>query len=308
MRNLVWILLLAACNKEDASTSRVTKHDAAPPPSEIDDTPPAEPLFVSGEGCKTEAECEPLCTKQLARACRELGKLRGLAPADVCKLGDGLSCFELAVTGAGDAAVARATLTASCDHGDAVSCYELAGFEDHGALGGRDTTAAITLRRKACDLGYAQGCFEIGDPTRALALALTACDHGDVVSCGGAMPFAEQIGVERAERVRRRLERALDKPCETDAEACYQGTVVAAGPASAAKWWERADKLWTAACDAGDRSACLELAAVLWPGPDSTPPPQLDRHRDPLRGKKMWQRACDLDPKDEATCAQAKAN
>ncbi len=118
------------------------------------------------------------------------------------------------------------------------------------------------------------------------------------------MTPAEQLGADRLLRVRRRVEQVLDKACETDAEACYQGTLVAADPGAVASWWLRTDALWTKACDAGDRDACIELASVLAPGEDATPPPQLDRHKDPFRGKKLWQRACELDPKDEVACAE----
>lgn len=307
MRNLwvVFLLVSAACRKDEPETSAVVKHDATPAKPLVDDTAPIEP-FASGADCDGEAACDAACKASRSRACRALGALRKLALPEICALGDGLACFEAAMATPGALEVtARDTLTRSCDLGDAVSCHHLADFDRHGTLGRRDTTAAQVLDRKACELGLAQGCFETFDYERALAIELTACDRGDIEACGGAMAPAQQIGGDRPDRVRRRLERALDRACETDAEACYQGTLIAGNAASVATWWTRADKLWAAACDAGDRAACLELAAVLAPGEDATPPPQLDRHRDPFRGKKYWKRACELDASDTLACAEA---
>lgn len=308
MRNL-WLILvvLAACKKDDAPTSKVVAHDAMPKPPDVDDTAPVEP-YADGGDCKDEPACEAACTAKKSRACAALGELRKLTPTDACKLGDGVACIGSAMSVAGDEAkvAARATLTASCDAGDAVSCHELAGLERHGQLGPRDTTTAQVHDRKACDLGLAQGCFETFDPERALAIDLTACDRGDLEACAGAMTPAEQLGPDRLLRVRRRVEKVLDQACATDADACYLGTLVAAEPAAVSSWWLRADALWTKACEGGDRDACVELAAVLAPGEDATPPPQLDRHKDPFRGRKYWQKACELDPKDEAACTEAK--
>jgi len=306
----VLLLLLAACRKDEPETSKVVKHDAAPAPSPVDDTAAVDPIAETGPGCTDDATCTARCALRFSRACRELA--RGDV-ARACAEGDGLSCFEAAVAAPADQraaleTTARETMTRSCDAGDAMACHDLAHLDRHGLLDRRDVAGAQVLDRRACELGLAQGCFETFDVERALAIHLTACDRGDVEACAGAMAPAEQINAERAARVKRRVVPVLARACETDPDACYQGALVADDASVITKLWARADAQWTAACDGGDREACVELATVLAPGVDDAPPPQLDRHRDPFRGRKLWQRACALDPEDELSCEAAKGS
>jgi TPR repeat protein len=216
----------------------------------------------------------PLATLLLGAACATSG---GGAAAPAAP-----AAPRAVLASASDASEAR------CARGFAVACRDLGRAHLTGERP-RDDRLAAAYATKACEIGEASGCADLGvlaatgrglpqDDTRAAALERRACDAGSALGCSNLAVLAVEGAVPMPPRPDEPLEgggrpiRLLRTACDAGVpEGCLNlGTVLAAGqlangdPAGAARAFAKA-------CGEGLALACHRLGLLAMRQPEAAP-------------------------------------
>jgi hypothetical protein len=152
---------------------------------------------------------------------------------------------------------------ARCDSGDSYACYTLAGHYEHGSDGAKlDLDKAIALYQKACAAKQLSTCFHLGmllddrkDGPGALDAFRRACDLGSAAGCNNVgVAYFTGAGIPKD------VDQGIafyQKACDgKEGLACNNlGNIYKEGKA-VKKDKARAKALFKAGCDAGNRSAC----------------------------------------------------
>jgi uncharacterized protein len=255
---------------------------AAPPsaaPALADDAAPAPARAADGTAVHAER-----CDAGDAAACSRLGAAylwgRGVAQDGAagerllrrgCDGGDLRGCYLLGLGEEG--AAATALLTVACDGGVALACRALALDHDDA----EDRPAANARYERACELGDALGCYQLGDRARGRARVAwyrRSCERDwleyDLMldEAPPAEPLADHRGCLRLAQIYLRDEdpgatpaqsiRALEALCERGVPAGCDFAAQRHGPALAAvlPWWRKG-------CDAGGVAQCYALGRRL---------------------------------------------
>lgn len=181
--------------------------------------------------------------------------------------------------GAGEpAAFDEGALAARCGRGFAAECRDLG--RARLLAPAPDPRLAAALLTKACEIGDAAGCSDLGvlyalgrgvaqSDERAAALARRACEQGSAIACSnqGAL-LAEGAAApnpgESREALEGRILRLLRLSCDALVpEGCTNlGTALDAGKLTA-RDTHGAGRAYRRACDAGFALACHRLAALV---------------------------------------------
>lgn len=166
--------------------------------------------------------------------------------------------------GAAEGPVARAALTLqrACDLGNADGCADLGALLLEGAEGvDRNTPVALSILAAACDAGSGHGCARLGDAhLRGIGVPGSASRAADLFS--------------------RACERNDPAGCRQIGELFARGDGVRRDP-------QRAQSLWDRACSQGDGRACDDLGSAALAGGASA--------ENARRAAELYERACNLD-------------
>lgn len=224
-----------------------------------------------------------------------------------CASGDTRSCVSLGVfydSGRGKDPEGRLAATAYAD-----ACYR-ADTEPEGCsryaqrlLQGRGTTKNAALAAwystRACDLGDARSCYELGrsfpkgtDPDKDAAIAAkqyeTDCNGGDAKACFGlGLLLGSAFGVNRDET---RANTLFVKACDGGyAQACFmRGIRFIGGRGELSPVITPAELFFKKACDGGDLQGCYMLGRFMDSGASSS-----WSHEDPAGAALLYTKACD---------------
>jgi TPR repeat protein len=180
-----------------------------------------------------------------------------------------------------------------CEQGGGESCNAAAHMYGHGQGVAADSARAISFGLRSCDLGFWQGCYNLGaslvgsDDAKVAAkgheLLMRGCEGGHGPSCTkhGASFFAGE-GTDPA-RARSLVKRACDagdaKGCGFLGGALRDGIGGPVDVAAANQYLERA-------CDGGSMPFCNELAVAYHKGTG-------DLEADVERAAELFKQSCD---------------
>ena len=186
---------------------------------------------------------------------------------------------------------------AQCQKGDASSCDRLGSLVARGKAGTPDPARALASFKRACDLGYGNGCANLGirllfGPSRNIGDGVAAlqrgCGLGNARACAIAGEAAMQgLGVEGPDS-------APAGPVRGSVAAAgppQAGSAAAAATATAGGGIGQADprtalKLFSKGCDGGDFTACTNAGFILAGGMGTAVP------RDDAKSLEFARRAC----------------
>ncbi len=156
----------------------------------------------------------------------------------------------------------------------------------------KDEDLAETLYRKACDLGDAGSCDQIGETAAAVAIFQASCAQDDAAACAGLSRKLSQNGedAQSLEAALKACDLGSGQMCRDIAERYVEGNGVAQDAARALDYRLRA-------CDLGQRSGCLAAAGQYETG-DGTPV-------DLQRAEAMFGQFCTVSDDGEG-CAQQR--
>lgn len=262
-----------------------------------------------------EASCRAQCDKGNAPSCFNLAHLL-TGVGDVCK-GKGEGCLSIAVSSPGGPAEKAYVEGAkvygrACDAGVSAACFYVGSYFDGGLFGyaksdekadaafdrgcneghalscaklaerleARDKAAprAVTLAQRACDLGYAPGCFAViskylkgqgtaKNPAAARGVLARTCAAGDAKRCAelGLLSLDGTLGDEARKDVAAALA-AIVRGCDLKREdACRLAATAYAGQWGVPKDAAKAKAFFERGCGgaAATEKACVQLAERL---------------------------------------------
>ncbi|MFO0745901.1 MAG: caspase family protein [Myxococcota bacterium] len=180
---------------------------------------------------------------------------------------------------------------APCDANDETACHILGLAALNGRAGEVDPARATVLLQRACDLGAAGACLDLGDgfangqdAANAVALWEKGCATGEPRACfrlGKAYDEGNGVGADKA-----RSAQYFKEGCEGGlAEACaYWGAAVWDGK-GVKKDSQLAAQLATRACDLKDHAGCTLLGLIMMAGAPGVP-------KSEAKGVALWTREC----------------
>ena len=177
--------------------------------------------------------------------------------------------------------VAAQYFEAECNAGGALGCYNLAIFEHLGRTGPSNPAKSMTLNRRACDLGLADGCANLAvqlleeenGVARAERLSTKACRRNSATGCHTrALIYEGKYGGPANPH---KAEPLFDKACRLGhGAACYRQGFNLARQARSGAQWQKVSDLYLTACDAGNAAGCNALGTLAAEGrtgqPDGT--------------------------------------
>lgn len=191
---------------------------------------------------------------------------------------------------------ASGLLDRACQLGLAEGCFNLGGMYREAGTGRQSLPRAEAAYGRACELGMSSGCMAgarvAGDAGRSAALVEKACTLKDALGCFTAGMESKDPGV-RAER--------LDRACGLGhATGCFNAGILLYSERGAKPGDnERAAQYFGRACDGQEAAGCLRLGIATLRGVGAGPNAQV--------AKDLFDRACRGGDQDGCVAAQSVA-
>lgn len=230
--------------------------------------------------------------------------LKLLLKSRLCEGGHFLACSALGELYAGGLGTRKDPATAvrwyqaavelagpACDQNDEAGCLVVGLAALEGRVGQAEPERGTALLQKACDLGSAEGCYDLGnafanvpDPGNAVPLWDKGCKIGEPAACfrlGNA--YASGWGAAQDDA---RAAAAFKEGCGGGlAEACaHWGEAVWEGRGTK-RDTQLAGELATRACELKDHAGCSLLGLVMMAGAPGVP-------KSVSKGLALWNREC----------------